>query len=104
MIYNVRTYNCVPRMLNKYVKIFEDYAMPVNNKYGFKPIAYFISDIGPQNQIVHIWEYKDLEEFNTMKKKRAADPDWLSFRDKTAGMVADQEDKIMTGTSFSPLK
>ena len=95
MIYNVRTYNCVPRMLNKYVKIF---------KYGFKLIAYFISDIGPQNQIVHIWEYKDLEEFNTMKKKRAADPDWLSFRDKTAGMVADQEDKIMTGTSFSPLK
>ena len=51
MIYNVRTYNCVPRMLNKYVKIFEDYAMPVNNKYGFKLIAYFISDIGPQNQI-----------------------------------------------------
>ena len=40
----------------------------------------------------------------SMKKKRAADPDWLSFRDKTEGMVADQEDKIMTGTSFSPLK
>jgi len=104
MIYNVRTYNCVPRMLNKYVKIFEDYAMPVNNRHGFKLIAYFISDIGPQNQIVHIWEYKDLEEFNAMKKKRAADPDWLNFRDKTEGMVADQEDKIMTGTSFSPLK
>ena len=79
MIYNVRTYNCVPRMLNKYVKIFEDYAMPVNNKYGFKLIAYFISDIGPQNQIVHIWEYKDLEEFNTMKRNAADLPIGLVF-------------------------
>ena len=104
MIYNIRTYNCVPRMLNKYIKIFEDYAMPVNNKHGFKLIGYFISDIGPQNQIVHILEYKDLNEFNEMRKKRAADSDWADFRDRTAGMIADQEDKIMTGTSFSPLK
>ena len=104
MIYNIRTYNCVPRMLNKYIKIFEDYAMPVNNKHGFELIGYFISDIGPQNQIVHIWEYKDLNEFNEMRKKRAADPAWADFRDRTAGMIADQEDKIMTGTPFSPLK
>jgi hypothetical protein len=71
MIYNVRTYNCIPRMLNKYVDIFEKYAMPVNNKYGFKLIGYFVSDIGPQNQIVHIWEYKDLNEFNEMRKKKS---------------------------------
>jgi len=104
MIYNVRTYNCIPRMLNKYVDIFEKYAMPVNNKHGFNLIGYFISDIGPQNQIVHIWEYKDLNEFNEMRKKRTADPAWSDFRERTAGMVASQEDKIMNGSNFSPLK
>ncbi|MGI9476054.1 MAG: NIPSNAP family protein, partial [Hyphomicrobiaceae bacterium] len=55
MIVNVRTYTLVPRMLPKYLKAFEELAMPVVKRHGFDLIGYYESVVGPQNQVVHVW-------------------------------------------------
>ena len=35
---------------------------------------------------------------------RDADPGWAIYREKNAGMIVHQEDKIMDGAPFSPLR
>jgi len=67
-------------------------------------VAYFVSKVGTLNQVVHIWQYNDLMEFEKLREKRDADPGWTLYRQKIAGMIVAQEDKLMSGAPFSPIK
>ncbi len=102
MIVNVRTYTLVPRMLPKYLKAFEELAMPVVQRHGFDLIGYYESVVGPQNQVVHVWRYDSMADMEAKRTARNADPDWRAFQQQTEGLVMMQEDKIMKPTAFSP--
>ena len=104
MIYDVRTYDITPRMLNDYLKVYETYGLPVAERHGLRLIAFLTSRIGKLNQIVHIWEYDDLADLERRRAARDADPDWGKYREGAAGMIVAQENKIMGGAPFSPLK
>ena len=104
MIFDHRTYTIQPGKTNKYVKIFEEFAYPVAMKHGLNLVAYFVSKVGTLNQVVHIWSYNDMMEFETLREQRDADPEWTRYRQKIAGMIVAQEDKIMVGSNFSPIK
>jgi hypothetical protein len=43
-------------------------------------------------------------QFEKLRNARDADPGWTVYREKNAGMIVRQEDKIMDGVSFSPLR
>ena len=104
MIFDHRTYTIQPGKTNEYVKIFEEFAYPVAMKHGLNLVAYFASKLGTLNQVVHIWSYNDMMEFETLREQRDADPEWTRYRQKIAGMIVAQEDKIMAGSNFSPIK
>ena len=60
MIYEVRTYDLKPGAVAQAEEAFAE-ALPYREKYS--PIAAFWhTDIGPLNQIIHVWGYESLEE------------------------------------------
>ncbi len=60
MIYELRTYTLKVRSLPAVLKLFEE---RLEHRLKYSPLAGFWStDIGPLNQIVHLWPYKDLQE------------------------------------------
>ena len=63
MIFDHRTYTIQPGKTNEYVKIFEEFAYPIAKKHGLELTAYFVSKVGRLNQVVHIWQYNDIMEF-----------------------------------------
>ena len=104
MIIDHRTYNITPRCMKEYLQIFEDFAMPVQRRHIGEPIGFFVSEVGPQDQVVHLWAYKDYADLETRRAARNADPDWAVYLQKTKGLVVSQETKIIRPASFSPLK
>jgi len=104
MIADVRTYTIVPRRMNEYVGLFEAHGLPVAQRHGLTLAGYFISQIGALNQVVHIWTYDSLADFEAKRAARDADPAWGAYLAKTAGMVTAQEDKVMRPASFSPIR
>jgi hypothetical protein len=60
MIVDVRTYTLVPRKLPRYVELFEQHALPVMKRHGLELLGYYVSQIGPLNQVVHLWRYDSL--------------------------------------------
>jgi len=102
MIVDVRTYTLVPRKLPRYVELFEQHALPVMKRHGLELLGYYVSQIGPLNQVVHIWRYESLADMESKRAKRDADPAWGAFLSMTEGMVLMQDDKVMRPTSFSP--
>ncbi len=102
MIVDVRTYTLVPRKLPRYVELFEQHALPVMRRHGLELLGYYVSQIGPLNQVVHLWRYDSLADMEQKRARRDADPAWGAFLAMTEGMVLMQDDKVMRPSSFSP--
>jgi hypothetical protein len=104
MIVNIRTYTLVPRKQAKYLEIFEKRGLPVMKRHALELMGYYVSSIGPLNQVVHLWRYESLADMERKRAARDADPAWGEFLSLTEGMILMQEDKVMRPTSFSPIR
>lgn len=63
MIIDHRTYNIKPGRLSEYLKMDEEEAFPLQRKYLGHCVGWYVSnDIGPLNQIVHMWAFEDLND------------------------------------------
>ncbi|MBT3400752.1 MAG: NIPSNAP family protein [Rhodospirillaceae bacterium] len=75
MIYEVRTYRLKPRMVPAFIKAFgEAYE---NGRKQLSPLAaFFYSEVGPLNEVMHIWAYKDLAEREAVRTEAVATGVW----------------------------
>jgi hypothetical protein len=104
MIVDVRTYTLIPRKMAKYLELFEAQALPVMQRHNLELMGYYVSHIGPLNQVVHLWRYASLADMEQKRAARDADPDWPAFLARTEGMVLLQDNKIIRPTTFSPAR
>jgi hypothetical protein len=106
MIIDHRTYMLHPTKLPKWLKLYEEYGLPVQRRHLGEPIGFFTSEIGPLNQVVHLWRYEDLADRTRRRAAMAADPAWAEFmrRNEELGALQHQENKILLPTAFSPLQ
>lgn len=76
MIYELRTYTVKPNSAPEVVKRFGD-AMPTRQKYS-PLVGLWTVDIGPLNQVVHMWRYNSLQERADIRAAAVKDPsgDW----------------------------
>ena len=102
MIYDHRTYTLVTRKLKPYLKLFEDFALPVMQENGMVLERYFVTQIGSLNEVVHIWRYESLAALEQIRIRRDADPRWADYLERSEGMVLMQQNKIVEEVSFSP--
>jgi len=102
-IYEMRHYRLRPGITSAWVEIFTA-ALPAREKHS-RIIALLASDAGEADQVVHIWNYPDL---NTRVATRAAamkDPVWQDFLGKSRAqkMVVRQDVSILLPAGHSPL-
>ena len=102
MIYDHRTYTLVTRKLKPYLKLFEEYALPVMQENGMVLERYFVTQIGSLNEVIHIWRYESLAALEQVRIRRDADPRWADYLERSEGMVLMQQNKIVEEASFSP--
>ena len=97
MIYEVRTYDLKPRALPEVEKRFDE-ALPVRTKHS--PLAaFFHTEIGPLNQIIHIWPYADLAERSRVRAEAAKEEDWPpNIRE----FIVNMNSEIFVPYDFSP--
>jgi hypothetical protein len=101
-----RTYTLKPLMLGKWLALYEEHGLPVQQKYLGNLIGFFQTEIGPLNQVVHLWGFDDLNERQRRRAEMAKDPAWHEFmrRNEELGAFLHQEDKIIVPVRFSPIK
>ena len=95
MIYEVRTYTLKPGSTPQVEEAFAE-ALPHREKYS-KLGAFWHTDIGPLNQIIHVWPYEDLDERTKVRAEASHDPNWPP---KTAGAVQDMQSEIYIPADF----
>jgi len=82
MIVEMRTYTThsgkVPEFSKAYQELGADIQIPIQGGL----IGAFTTDIGPLNQVVHMWAYKDLNDRDERRNRLAADPAWGQYLGK----------------------
>ncbi|MBI3044887.1 MAG: NIPSNAP family protein [Betaproteobacteria bacterium] len=99
MIYEVRTYDLKPHSLPEVEKRFAE-AYETRKKFS-QLAAFWHTEIGPLNQIIHVWPYKDLEERGRIRDT-AVKEGAGKWPPKTAEFLARQRSEIFMQFSFSP--
>ena len=66
-------------------------------------VGYFASEIGPINEIVHIWAFASLDDREARRARLGADPEWQAFLPRIRDLIEVAETKIMKPAAFSPV-
>jgi NIPSNAP len=104
MLIEMRTYNLIPGKLSEFLRIYESEGMATQREILGNMLGYFHTEIGPLNQIVHMWGYETFEDRSNRRKKLQANPIWSACLPKLTALIHAQETKILVGASFSPIK
>ena len=74
MIYEVRTYALKPGTVAQFEENFGK-ALPHREQYS-KLGAFWHTEIGPLNQVIHVWPYENMDERASIRAEAAKDPHW----------------------------
>ena len=95
MIYEVRTYTLKPGTVPEFEKRFAE-ALPARQE--FSPLAaFFHTEMGPLNQVMHVWPYEDLNERARIREEAVKSGKWPP---KTTEFVLNQESEIVIPAPF----
>ncbi|MCW5624626.1 MAG: NIPSNAP family protein [Burkholderiales bacterium] len=101
MIVDHRTYWVKPGKLAEYLKLYAAEGYPLQLKILGNNIGWYTShDIGPLNQVVHMWAYDSLADREARRNKLAAEPAWQQFLEKAMPLLDRMENKILRPTAF----
>ena len=91
-----RIYTIKPRGMAEFLEVFETLAMPVLLRTLGRPLGFYVSDIGPLNQVVHLWGYESLADYDRRRKARDADPDFPAYLRASAHLIVAQETRLLS--------
>jgi hypothetical protein len=97
VIYEIRTYTLAPGTIVEAEKRFGE-GYKVREQYS-KLAGFFRSDIGPLNEMIHIWPYADFAERARIRAEAAKEAAWPP---NTAEFVVNQKVEIVLPFPFVP--
>ncbi|WP_019169963.1 NIPSNAP family protein [Pseudaminobacter salicylatoxidans] len=104
MIVEERIYRIRSGKLKEYLTLVREEGLKIQQPILGTLIAYFVSEIGPLNHVVHMWGYEDLADRTRRRQELADDPRWQAFTPRLSACIEAMENRILLPTDFSPLK
>jgi hypothetical protein len=101
MIYEVRTYTLKPGTVAEFESRFEQ-RHPFREKYS-KLGAFWHTEMGPLNQVIHVWEYEDLNQREEAREAASKDRDLQRLPGGREFVVEQQSEAVMPAPFMHPL-
>ena len=102
MYIEIRTYRLSNGAIPDYLAAVAE-GIEIQRRHLGTLVGYYSSEIGPINQIVHIWAFASLDDREARRAALMADPDWRAFLPRIRDLIEVAETKIMKPAAFSPV-
>ena len=103
-IVDLRFYSIAPRGMAEFLQHFNQLAMPLLMKHLGTPVGFYTTTVGTLNQVVHIWEYESLADYERRSNARDADPEFATYLQATKGLVVAQHNQIIKKVAMNTEK
>ncbi len=100
MIVEMRTYTLALGATGRYFKLYGEKGLSVQKRILGHLVGYYSVEVGPLNQVVHLWAYDSLDERAKRRAALWADQDWLAYVAEVGPLVAKQENQILNPAPF----
>ncbi len=104
MILEERNYTFKPGTVAGFLRMYEAEGLAIHTRHLGRLVGFFTSEVGLLNQVVQMWAYDSMADRAARRASLYADPEWIAFLPRSAGMVERMENRILIATSFSPLR
>lgn len=103
MLVEQRTYTCAPGKVREYLQLYQDFGVQVHAEILGHWLGCYVTEAGPLNQVVHLWGFSSFEDRLRRRSQLAADPRWRDYLVRAAGIVVQQESKLLLPAPFTPV-
>jgi hypothetical protein len=104
MIIEERIYRIKSGRMARYLQLVREEGLAIQQPILGNLIGYFTTEIGPLNQVVHMWGYADFEDRPRRRKILADNPQWQEFIPRLTENIESLENRLLLPTDFSPMK
>ena len=94
MVYNV-IYTIALRRMPEFLEVFDRLAMPILLRTLGAPLGFWVSQVGPQNQFVHLWGYDSLADYERRCQARDSHPDFPAYLAASGHLITAQETRLI---------
>jgi len=104
MIFEIRTYRLKTGATPDYLRLIGEECIAIQKSHLGRLVGYFHSDIGPLNEIVHIWAFADVVDREHRRQALLDDPKWRALLPRIQSHIETMENKIMKPAPFFALE
>ena len=90
-----RIYTIRLRKMNEFIEVFNRLAMPILMQTLQHPLGFYVSQVGPLNQFVHLWAYADLADYEQRCRSRDSHPDFPAYLAASEHLITAQETRLI---------
>ena len=95
-----RMYLLHPGKVAEYFRIYEAEGMATQLKHLPHMVGYYVSEVGMQNLITHMWAYDDLNQRDKCRAALQADAEWQAYLKVNRPLMVSQDTRIMKCAPF----
>jgi len=108
MIYEMRTYHCLPGRLPALIKRFDTITLKLWEKHGIRQAGFWTVVVGNSNQdLIYMLAWDSLAVREKIWGAFMSDPEWIAKRaetEKDGQIIASITNQILQPTTFSSVK
>jgi len=90
-----RIYTIRLRKMPEFLDVFDRLAMPILLRTLGNPLGFWVSQVGPLNQFVHLWGYDDLADYERRCRARDTDPEFGAYLKASEHLIVEQETRLI---------
>ena len=84
----------------EYFKTYEEHGLAIQLRHLPHLVGYYVTEVGPQNLVVHLWAYESLEQREKCRAAMQADPAWQAYVARNRPLMLSQETRLMKCAPF----
>jgi hypothetical protein len=100
MIVEERIYTLHHAKVPEYFKLYGEEGRAIQLRILGCNVGYYSVDIGPQNTVVHLWAYRDMDDRERRRAALGADPGWQAYLPRIRPLMLTQETRILKPVGF----
>ena len=104
MFVDERIYTLINGNVQPFLKLYEEQGKDVQVRILGNMVGYFYTDIGPLNQVIHMWGYDSMDDRFRRRAELQASEEWQAYARQMRPLVSHIENKILVPTAFSPIR
>jgi hypothetical protein len=104
MIVEMRTYVLHPGQQGAFLGLMEREGILIERPILGRLLGFYTTEIGTQNQVIHLWGYESFEDRQRRRQQLAAHPEWIRFAPKVMPMIRDMHNQLLNPASFAAVE